>query len=60
VATHGEFYSLEERVGALAAGTGPDGDLLDRLRDDLIRHVGAPLDDDAALLLARVTGAWDG
>ena len=57
---HGEFYPLEERVGALAAGTGPDGDLLDRLRDDLIRHVGAPLDDDAALLLARVTGAWDG
>jgi serine phosphatase RsbU (regulator of sigma subunit) len=57
---HGEFYPLEERAAALAAGTGPDADLLDRLRDDLIRHVGAPLDDDAALLLARVTGAWDG
>jgi serine phosphatase RsbU (regulator of sigma subunit) len=56
-----EFYPLEERVAALAAQTGgPAGDLLDRLRDDLLRHVGAPLDDDAALLLARVTGAWDG
>jgi serine phosphatase RsbU (regulator of sigma subunit) len=56
-----EFYPLEERVAALAAGPrGPAGDLLDRLRDDLVRHVSAPLDDDAALLLARVTGAWDG
>ncbi len=58
---HGEFYPLEERATALAASTGgPDGDLLDRLRDDLMRHVGAPLGDDAALLLARVTGPWDG
>jgi hypothetical protein len=56
-----EFYPLEERVAALAAQAGGlAGDLLDRLRDDLVRHVGAPLDDDAALLLARVTGAWDG
>jgi serine phosphatase RsbU (regulator of sigma subunit) len=54
-----EFYPLEERVAALAAGNGP-GDLLDRLRDDLLRHVGAPLDDDAALLMVRVSGAWDG
>ncbi len=54
-----QFYPLEDRVAALAAGTGGlDGDLLDRLRDDLVRHVGAPLDDDAALLLVRVTGAW--
>jgi serine phosphatase RsbU (regulator of sigma subunit) len=52
-----EFYPLEERVAGLA-GTG-GGDLLDRLRDDLLRHVGAPLDDDAALLLVRVSGAWD-
>jgi serine phosphatase RsbU (regulator of sigma subunit) len=55
-----EFYPLEERVAELAARTGgPDGDLLDLLRDDLIRYVGAPLDDDAALLLARVSGPWD-
>ena len=57
-----EFYPLEERVAALAGGPdggGPDGELLDRLRDDLVRHVGAPLDDDAALLLIRVTGAAD-
>ena len=58
---HREFYPLEERVAALAAVPGrQDGDLLNRLRDDLIRHVGAPLDDDAALLLARVTGEWGG
>ena len=55
-----EFYPLEERVAEMAARTGgPDGDLLDLLRDDLIRYVGAPLDDDAALLLARVSGPWD-
>ncbi|MGH3068297.1 MAG: PP2C family protein-serine/threonine phosphatase [Streptosporangiaceae bacterium] len=55
-----EFYPLEERVAELATRTGsPDGDLLDRLRDDLVRYVGAPLDDDAALLLARVSGPWD-
>jgi serine phosphatase RsbU (regulator of sigma subunit) len=55
-----EFYPLEERVAEVAARTGgTDGDLLDRLRDDLVRYVGAPLDDDAALLLARVSGPWD-
>jgi serine phosphatase RsbU (regulator of sigma subunit) len=55
-----EFYPLEERIAELAARAGgADGDLLDRLRDDLIRYVGAPLDDDAALLLARVSGPWD-
>jgi hypothetical protein len=55
-----EFYPLEERVAEVAAKAGgADGDLLDRLRDDLVRYVGAPLDDDAALLLARVSGPWD-
>jgi hypothetical protein len=58
---HREFYPLEERVAGLAARSGGSlEDLLDRLRDDLLQHVGAPLDDDAALLLVRVTGAWDG
>lgn len=55
-----EFYPLEERVAGLAARSGSAEDLLDRLRDDLLRHVGAPLDDDAALLLVQVTGTWDG
>ena len=56
-----EFYPLEDRVAGLAARSGGSTeDLLERLRDDLLRHVGAPLDDDAALLLVRVTGAWDG
>jgi serine phosphatase RsbU (regulator of sigma subunit) len=55
-----EFYPLEERIAEVAARAGgADGDLLDRLRDDLVRYVGAPLDDDAALLLARVSGPWD-
>ncbi len=57
---HREFYPLEERVEVVAArGSGADGDLLERLRDDLVQYVGAPLDDDAALLLARVSGPWD-
>jgi hypothetical protein len=55
-----EFYPLEERVAEVAARAGgTDGDLLERLRDDLVRYVGAPLDDDAALVLARVSGPWD-
>jgi Stage II sporulation protein E (SpoIIE) len=55
-----EFYPLEERVAEVAARAGgADGDLLDRLREDLLQYVGAPLDDDAALLLARVCGPWD-
>lgn len=58
---HRQFYPLEERVAGLAAKSGGSAeDLLDLLRDDLLRHVGAPLDDDAALLLVRVSGAWDG
>ncbi|MGE5292392.1 MAG: PP2C family protein-serine/threonine phosphatase [Micromonosporaceae bacterium] len=49
------FYPLAERLAALA-GTSEDGlrdDLLRRLKDDVLSHVGAPLDDDAAVLLAR-------
>ena len=69
----GVFYPLPERVSALAAaataaaGTArwrPDGTarrgLLDLVRADLLKHVGAPLDDDAALLLVRAPAAWPG
>jgi hypothetical protein len=38
-----------------------DGDrpgLLDLVRADLHKHVGAPLDDDAALLLVHAPAAW--
>ena len=64
------FYPLAERVGALApraAGRAlksmaADGNarhgLLDVVRTDLLNHVGAPLDDDAALLLVRAPAAW--
>jgi serine phosphatase RsbU (regulator of sigma subunit) len=56
-----EFYPLTDRVAKLAAVAGNSpADLLDRLRDDLLRHVGAPLDDDAAMLLAQAPGAWNG
>jgi serine phosphatase RsbU (regulator of sigma subunit) len=67
-----EFYPLAERVSALAAtaaagtpalvpanGTAPRG-LLDLVRADVLKHVGAPLDDDAALLLVRAPAAWPG
>jgi len=52
-----EFYPLQERLAKLATGK-PSGDLLELLRADLLRHVGAPLDDDAALLLIRAPAAW--
>jgi hypothetical protein len=68
------FYPLPERVGTLiaavtaAAGSPalvpPDGSaprgLLDLVRADVLRHVGAPLDDDAALLLVHAPAAWPG
>jgi serine phosphatase RsbU (regulator of sigma subunit) len=68
-----EFYPLDERVKILAPkarprltktgkaranGTAPT--LLDLVRDDLLRYVGAPPDDDAALLLIRAPAAWPG
>jgi hypothetical protein len=34
--------------------------LLDLVRDDLLRHVGAPPHDDAAMLLIRAPAAWPG
>jgi serine phosphatase RsbU (regulator of sigma subunit) len=66
-----EFYPLDERVRVLApqaqpkltrsgkvraSGTAPS--LLDLVRDDLLSYVGAPPDDDAALLLVRAPAAW--
>ncbi|HKB31122.1 MAG TPA: PP2C family protein-serine/threonine phosphatase, partial [Streptosporangiaceae bacterium] len=56
-----QFYPLTQRLASLAdrAAAGPDepADLLERLRDDVLRHVGAPLDDDAAILHVRAVGA---
>ena len=58
-----DFYALDERLAVLTgrahangAGTG----LLELVRDDLMRHAGAPLEDDAALLLVRAPAAWPG
>ena len=68
-----EFYPLGERVKALAPkaqpkltrtgkvrANGSAPNLLDLVRDDLLRYVGAPPDDDAALLLVRAPAAWPG
>jgi serine phosphatase RsbU (regulator of sigma subunit) len=68
-----EFYPLDERVKALAAQAQPRltragklrggaaaPTLLDLVRDDLLRYVGAPPEDDAALLLVRAPAAWPG
>ena len=55
-------YPLAARLTELARA-GADGirpDLLERVREDLLRHVGAPLDDDAALVLVRAPAAWGG
>ncbi|MEU6742438.1 PP2C family protein-serine/threonine phosphatase [Streptosporangium sandarakinum] len=47
----GDFYPLEARAHLLS---GSDPQLaLDALRADLLRHVGRPLGDDAAMLLLR-------
>lgn len=56
-----DFYALDERLAVLRAranGTGTG--LLELVRDDLMRHAGAPLEDDAALLLVRAPEAWPG
>jgi len=59
------FYPLDERLAVLSAsGKGHSNasglGLLDLLSKDLLRHAGAPLDDDAALLLVRAPAAWHG
>jgi len=64
------FYPLDERLAALAASasakvkasanaaSGDGAALLEAIRDDLLRHAGAPLEDDAALMLVRAPAAW--
>ncbi len=56
-----EFYPLTQRLAVLtgpaAAVDGAQANLLERLREDVLRHVGAPLDDDAAILHVRAAGA---
>lgn len=47
----GAFYPLGERAH-LIQGTDPE-EALDKLQADLARHVGAPITDDAAMLLLR-------
>ena len=60
------FYPLDERLALLGAqvrrarASGDGGALLELLRDDLLRHAGAPLEDDAALLLVRAPAQWPG
>jgi serine phosphatase RsbU (regulator of sigma subunit) len=49
--TAGDFYPLSEHE-ALTTGQEPDA-VLDRLQQDVLRHVGHALDDDAAMLLLR-------
>jgi hypothetical protein len=69
-----EFYPLSERVALLAPKAQPKAararaaarqparpaspSLLDLVRDDLIRYVGSPPDDDAAMLLVQAPPAW--
>jgi serine phosphatase RsbU (regulator of sigma subunit) len=55
-------YPLAARLAGLVASSAGTirPDLLDCLRDDLLRHAGGPLDDDAALVLVRAPAAWGG
>jgi serine phosphatase RsbU (regulator of sigma subunit) len=50
------FYPLDQRLAGFSNGT-PAG-LLERLRADLIRYAGAPLSDDAAMLLVSAPATW--
>ncbi len=56
------FYPLDERLAVLgaklAAADGDPAALLELIREDLLRHAGAPLEDDAALLLVRAPAQW--
>ncbi|GAA1411401.1 PP2C family protein-serine/threonine phosphatase [Kitasatospora putterlickiae] len=48
----GAFYPLAERLPRCADGGGPV-DVLRRLHEDVVRHVGRQLGDDAAMLLLQ-------
>lgn len=47
----GRFYPLEDRSSLLRTGSAEQA--LEELRADLVRHVGGPITDDAAMLLIR-------
>jgi serine phosphatase RsbU (regulator of sigma subunit) len=53
-------YPLAARLTELAPTSAEciRPDLLERLRDDLLCHVGSPLNDDAALVLVRAPEVW--
>jgi serine phosphatase RsbU (regulator of sigma subunit) len=56
------FYPLDQRLASLG-GLDLDSQqpgLLELLREDLLRYSGAPLKDDAALLLVRAPDVWPG
>lgn len=54
--------SAASRAARMLASAAPDGTarpcLLDLIRADLLKHVGSPLDDDAALLLVNAPESW--
>jgi serine phosphatase RsbU (regulator of sigma subunit) len=58
----GELYPLIDRVAGIGGRHrhGRRRNLLGRLHEDLLRHVGAPLDDDAAMVLIQAPAAWQG
>lgn len=55
----GTFYQLVQRGGHAMRGRADPDVALDRLYDDVLRHVGGHLhDDSAALLVTRQAGEW--
>jgi hypothetical protein len=57
-AQHKGARSARAAARRLASGTGSGLSLLDLIRDDLLRHVGSPPHDDAAMLLIRAPASW--
>jgi serine phosphatase RsbU (regulator of sigma subunit) len=54
------FYPLGDRLVVLSGQMDHRAALLGLLREDLLSYAGAPLKDDAALLLVRAPAAWPG